>query len=568
MRRSRDRWVLLGLLALSAGLFFARLGTPGLFDADEPAYAQAAREMLESGDWVTPRFNGQPRFDKPVLFYWLIVLAYRVFGIGEFAVRCWSALAGVGLVLVLAGAARRRFGPPADLWTGLVFATTLLTALLARAAVTDMLLTLFVAGAVLLGLEALGAPTPQAARRPALLGWGAAALAVLVKGPIGLLVPALALVPALWILRELAAWRRLVPWQGPLLLAALAGPWYALALGANGWAFVEGFVLKHHVTRYVGVVSSHAGPLWFYLPVLLVGFFPWSGYLPRALWRAWRVARARQAATPGDRLLLVSACWAVGLLLFFSLAGTKLPSYLFPAFPALALLVGNDLARAGREAGSRGAGEAGKRPAPASAAPVAPPGWLARLGAWLIGVTGIGLAAALAALPLLLDRLRPLSRGVLDGAVVSPALPIGLAAWLLLGTLLALGRRGPARSAILAGTMVGLILAAGLLVGPQAYAVVQAPLREFALAARHALPAGEPVVVYGLNAPTIVFYADRRVLPLGPGDPAAIPRIEGMVRSGRPVAVITRQVHAPALESIPGLSRRASRGGYAFFSSR
>jgi 4-amino-4-deoxy-L-arabinose transferase-like glycosyltransferase len=339
--RRRRIAILLILLLVSGSLFFFRLGTPGLFDADEPAYAQAAREMLETGDWITPHFNGQPRFDKPILFYWLIILSYRVFGITEFAVRFWSALAAVLLVLTVAWGARRWFGPPADLWAGLAFATNLLTALLARAAVTDMLLTLFVTVAILAGVEAFS--DSRQGRRWAAWGWAAMGLAVLVKGPVGLVIPAMALGGMLLAFRELrAGLERLCPWQGPVLFVAIAAPWYVLVLAANGWAFVEGFLIKHHFTRYAGVISSHAGPLWFYLPVVLVGFFPWSGFLPRALWQAGRVIRrsASGGREPADRLLVTCACWAAGVFLFFSLAGTKLPSYLFPAFPALSLLVG------------------------------------------------------------------------------------------------------------------------------------------------------------------------------------------------------------------------------------
>ena len=165
-------------------------------------------------------------------------------------------------------------------------------------------------------------------------------LAVLVKGPVGLVIPGMALGGALLVLRELRRGLiRLLPWQGLALFAAITFPWYVLVLAANGWAFVQGFVIKHHVTRYTGVVSSHAGPLWFYLPVALVGFFPWSGFLPRAIWQAGAVARGREPRERADRLLLACACWAIGVFIFFSFAGTKLPSYLFPAFPAMALLV-------------------------------------------------------------------------------------------------------------------------------------------------------------------------------------------------------------------------------------
>jgi len=337
-RRQRIAIVLI-LLLVSGTLFFFRLGTSGLFDADEPAYAQAAREMLETGDWVTPHFNGRPRFDKPILFYWLITLSYRVFGVTEFAVRAWSALAGVLLVILVAWAAGRTFGPPADLWAGLALTTNFLTPLLARAAVTDMLLTLFVTTAILAGLEAL--QKSRSTKWWAGLLWAAMGLALLVKGPVGVVIPVLALGGLLLFLRE--RWRafaRLVPWEGPVLFAVLALPWYGLVLAANGWAFVEGFIIKHHITRYTGIVSSHAGPIWFYLPVLLIGFFPWSGFLPSALWTAGRAARWRQTGRPTDRLLVACACWVIGVFVFFSFAGTKLPSYLFPAFPALALLVG------------------------------------------------------------------------------------------------------------------------------------------------------------------------------------------------------------------------------------
>ena len=142
-------------ILLAGTLFFFRLGATGLFDADEPAYAEAAREMLVRADWVTPTFNGQLRPDKPILFYWLLIASYRVFGMTSFAVRCWSALAGVGLTLLVCGAARRWLGRPADLWAPLVFVTAPLTALLGRAGVTDMVLTFWMCCSMFAGLSAL-----------------------------------------------------------------------------------------------------------------------------------------------------------------------------------------------------------------------------------------------------------------------------------------------------------------------------------------------------------------------------------------------------------------------------
>ena len=562
--------ILLILLIVSSTLFFFRLGTPGLFDADEPAYAQAAREMLEAGDWITPHFNGLPRFDKPILFYWLITLSYRAFGQTEFAVRFWSALAAVILVLIIARAARRWFGPHADLLAGLAFTTNLLTALLARAAVTDMLLTLFVTLAILAGVEAL--QVPASGKGWATMGWAAMGLAVLVKGPIGLLIPAMVLIGTLWIFRELrSGLTRLLPWQGLTLFAAITLPWYLLVLAADGWAFVQGFVIKHHIARFTGVISSHGGPLWFYFPVVLVGFFPWSGFLPRAIWLACAVAHGRKACERADRLLVACACWVTGVFIFFSFAGTKLPSYIFPAFPPLALLVG-------------AAGISNFKPttddrAVASDDPLSvvrcqfsirqsqPPRWLDGLAAWILGISGGILALGFAMVPWILEVVRPRAGGILNGV----SAPVGLAWWLAglvaIGTVGSFLMREPKRRAVtLAAMMSLLILTAEGMVVPRVYAIVQGPLREFSTDARRILGGQGTLVVYGLNAPSVVFYANHRVTSFGVG-PDGVDRIRRLVDGGRPLLVITRIAHAPALDKVPGLYRLKARDGYAMYSS-
>ena len=563
------------LVLLASALFFLGLGIPGLFDADEPAYAGAAREMLERGDWVTPYFNGQPRFDKPILFYWLILLSYRVFGITEFAVRFWSAFAGVGLVALLWQAARRRMGDEAAVWTGVAFSANLLTALLARAAVTDMLLTFFVTAAILAGLTAVE-QSDSTNRWPARGMWAAMALAALVKGPVGLLIPAMALGGCLVVFREVrSGLRRLLPWEGPVLFLLIAAPWYVLALSANGWAFVEGFVIKHHVTRYTGVVSSHAGPLWFYFPVVLVGFFPWSGFLPAALWRAAGTVRLRRAEAAGDRLMVTCLCWLVGLLVFFSLAGTKLPSYLFPAFPAMALLVGSAIAMSNvkpttdNRTMDRPVGRlsvVGSQFSIGSGRPV--PGWIAGMTPWLIGAIGGALALGLFLLPLIFDRVRPAARGVLDGVAAPTGIGWGLAALLLVGITAALAARGRWRPVLLAGTMCGLIWTAALAVAPTAYGIAQGALREFSEEAGRIVRPGDAVLVYGLNAPSIVFYADRRVRPIGAGAPGEVEAaVRALREAGRSAALITRSGLMPQLKDVPGLALRKSAGGYALYVS-
>ena len=559
--RQKRTATLLALLVLSGILFFFRLGTPHLFDADEPAYAEAAREMVRTGDWITPRFDGQPRFDKPILFYWLIALSYTLLGVTEFAVRLWSALAALALVFVLYRAGARWFGPRVGLLAGLAFTANFLSALLARAAVTDMLLTFFVTAAILAGIQALGAPAP-AARTWARLGWIAMSLAVLVKGPIGLVIPGMALGGSVFVLREVrAGLRRLFPWEGPALFLALAVPWFALVWSTNGWAFIQGFVIKHHLTRYTGVVSGHPGPIWFYLPVALVGFFPWSGYLPLALWRAVGAARRGKVREAADRVPVVCLCWFVGVFLFFSFAETKLPSYLFPAFPGMALLVGWEISNEKRTTDNRPTTNADDQ-----LSVVRCPFFIGSVAPWLIGVTGFILAGGLAAVPLFWEALRPAARGVLNG--VPP--PFGLAG--LLAGLLAAGTaggllaKGAWRVAVLAGMLVCLIFAAEVAVAPRAYAILQQSLYEYSRDAARILSTGDSVVTYGLNAPSIVFYADRHVIPLG-ADRGGTEELEAMLKSDRPIVVITRAVYVRDLDRLSGLFQIGVAGGYAAFSS-
>jgi 4-amino-4-deoxy-L-arabinose transferase-like glycosyltransferase len=559
----QDKARLLALLLFAGVLFFFQLGSVGLFDADEPAYAGAARTMLERGDWVTPQFNGRARFDKPILFYWLIALSDRLLGVSEFALRCWSALAGVGLVLLVARAGVRWFGERAGLTAGLALAANPLTVLLGRAGVTDMLLALCMTAGLLAALAALGEAPGWKSGRWVALAWAGMALAVLVKGPIGLLFPALVLGGTALVLREVRpTLRRLLPWWGPAIFLALAGPWYALVLAANGRAFIDGFVIKHHLDRYTGVISSHAGPLWYYLPVLLIGFFPWSAFVPRGLWAATLVARRRRAGTSAERVVVACAVWVAMVFLFFSLAATKLPSYLFPAFPALALLVG----ALGQPAGATVPGS-GSPSFPAGAVEPVPP-WLDGLALWLLG--GLGALQAIGAVlaPALLAAARPAARGVLDGVVIPAGLVGGVAGLFVLGTAAGLLARPAWRPAVLA-TMVGaLVLTAVLWIAPTVYEIQQGALREYAQEARRTLGPEGALVAYGLNAPSVVFYAHRIVTPLGSSSPEDAERLRRLVASGRPVLVIARAAEASRLAEVPGLEPARSRGGYVLYGSR
>jgi 4-amino-4-deoxy-L-arabinose transferase-like glycosyltransferase len=326
---------LLALMCLAlAGLLYA-LGAIPLLDVDEPRYAEAARQMLVTGDWITPVFNGALRFDKPPLFYWLIAGCYQVLGVTEQAARLPSALAAVGIGLGLVGFSRvalGRFLP--GVLAATVWATSLLPMGLARMSITDMTLCACLTG-TLMSLYAAAYQHP----RWWLLAGLFAGLGLLAKGPVGVVLPGLILLTdTLWTRR----WRPVFattyfPAAG-LLALALAAPWYGANLQRHGQLFLDALFL-HNITRYQDVVSGHAQPWWFYSVVALVGLLPWTAYLPLALRQCLAPGQHRAAGGKTPPLWRYLALWAGGTFLFFQVANTKLLTYILPMFPAMALLL-------------------------------------------------------------------------------------------------------------------------------------------------------------------------------------------------------------------------------------
>jgi 4-amino-4-deoxy-L-arabinose transferase-like glycosyltransferase len=548
-RRAREVGVVAVLTVLGLLLFFHRLGSLPLFDADEPTYAEAAREMLLSGDWITPHLNYQPLFDKPILFYWLIGVAYIGFGIGEFAARFWSAVFAIGLVLSIYLFGRQMLGPRGALIAALAFATNVGTATLARAAVTDMTLAFFMTW-TLFSFFAAYRSTGTSPLGYLFVAYLTMALAVLTKGPIGLLIPLVVI--GLFVLvrgRARATCSRLRPLAGFLLFAVVALPWYLLVLQANGWDFVQGFFVKHHLVRATGVVSGHRGPIYYFLPVAVLGFFPWSSLLPKAFGDLWSVrARLRGDLTAREETLLFAWLWFGVVFVLFSLSGTKLPSYIFPAFPALALLAG-----AGGEAllCEKGRAERG-----------------GTVFDWLVGGIACFLAVGFALLPLIAGEIR------LREAPNIPAFRLGPAPYLLsvlsaLGPALAVWsrrrRRGNVALAALAATMVMSILLAVQRVVPAVEESLQKALREFAHVARRELGPADHLVAYDLNAPSVVFYSRRQVVTVRKGQEAEFHTLAAS--SGR-ILIIAKAASEPRLMEVPDIFPLDRRGGYVLYSSR
>ena len=326
------------LLVLTAALLLLRLGSVPLLGPDEPRYVRVAVEMHRSGAWVTPTLAGEPWLEKPVLYYWLAGAAFSLFGEGEAAARLPSLLAGVLLVGATALFGARLYGRAAGLHAGFILATSLLFFAFGRAASMDMLLAALVTVAI--GLAALGV-LRIAGGLAIPVAWGFAGLATLAKGPIGLLLPALVLGVYIIATREWRLMRRLLSPAGIALFLLVALPWYALVYRAQGQAFVDVFLLNHNVQRFTSAVHHHSGPIYYYLPILVAGLFPWSGLILSA----FGAARPRRSAA--DAFVLV---WLIVPLVFFSAAGSKLPGYVLPCLTPLTLLMGRAAAELTRDA--------------------------------------------------------------------------------------------------------------------------------------------------------------------------------------------------------------------------
>jgi 4-amino-4-deoxy-L-arabinose transferase-like glycosyltransferase len=403
------------VLVLIAGvIFFTNLGGPKLWDEDEPRNAACAREMLERGDWVVPTFNYELRPQKPVLLYWLMMASYSVFGVNELAARLPSALMAMGTTLVTFHLGRLLFSVRVGLFGGLMMASCLMFGVAGRAATPDSCL-IFFAGLSLLAFVRQGSGfrvqvsgnvefvgSEQQGRRVndflprtwqgVLWVYVPMALAVLAKGPVGVVLPIAAIGLFLLLVDrgagdQAGSWLAVVKrtavrfictaWSmRPLILLAIvvtiAGPWYVLVGLRTDGEWIRSFFGTENLSRFRGAMEGHSGPVVYYVGAILVGFFPWSIVLPASVWFAVRDA----LRSPRNPSYLLLVCWAGIWIGVFSLAGTKLPSYVLPAYPALALMSGAFVDRWLKQ-------------------PACVPRWLMQTAWGSLAVVGIGILIAL-----------------------------------------------------------------------------------------------------------------------------------------------------------------------------
>ncbi|MBN3960513.1 glycosyltransferase family 39 protein [Nostoc sp. NMS8] len=401
VKRTVDRWFnkiaknpalsltvsILWLMVVGWIAFGWNLGNIGLIDETEPLFAEASRQMFVTGDWITPFFNGDTRFDKPALIYWCQAIAYHLIGVNEWAVRLPSAIAAFGLVCLAFYTIQwyltkqdelEQVSRPTRRYLISFIAAALMalnpeTIIWARTGVSDMLLTGCMASALLCfflgyageegsrrqGAGEQGDEGDEATRRIAIPNaqspmphalfpnkWYLAfyvliAGAILTKGPVGIVLPGLIVAAfLLYVGKVREVLREIRLFVGILIILGLSVPWYALVIWRNGWNYINSFFGYHNLERFTEVVNGHSAPWYFYFAIVLLGFAPYSVYLPASIIRLkfWQRSHWRSLER-FQQFGLFAWFWFACIFVFFCIAVTKLPSYVLPLMPAAAILV-------------------------------------------------------------------------------------------------------------------------------------------------------------------------------------------------------------------------------------
>jgi 4-amino-4-deoxy-L-arabinose transferase-like glycosyltransferase len=468
------------LLLLAALTFFAGLGRGGITDSDEAFYAESAREMVASGDWLTPHYNHEPRFQKPVLYYWLTSATYLVTGPTEFGARLWAALAGLGLVLVTAAAGRRWYDESTGLLAGAIVATNFGYFTIARMALPDLPLTF----CITLAIWAAMVSTLESERSPrkfVLLAAAGLGLGFLMKGPVGLIIPLTVIIPVLALERRSIALTPIDIVLGFAVMMAIAMPWYLMMWATHGNAYLQSFFVGDNFERFATDRFNDPRPWWFYLPVVAGGLLPWT---PLALtWLGPITAflrRRREIHTIDLRLLM----WAILPLLFYTVSVGKQPRYVLPVLPPLALLLASSIV----ERTQQWRGLDGARSLPRRALPVV-------VGSLLSG-------AFLCALGVLLFRAQPLLINVQPAyTTIAAWVIVTMGALVILTAVTRQWRLAPGVLAVAAAITLPTIQYGALSSGGDD--TVQQMAR---LVAQHRAGA-EPVGTYGVFVRNLVFYS-------------------------------------------------------------
>ena len=479
--------ITLPLVLLAALTFFAGLGRGAITDSDEAFYAESAREMVVSGDWITPSYNYEPRFQKPVLYYWVTAATYLIFGATEMAARWWAAMAGFGLVLVTAACGRRWYDESTGLLAGAIVATTFGYFSIGRMALPDLPLTFCITLAIWAALVAT-LEQERSPRKWVLLAALALGLGALTKGPVGLIIPALVIVPVLLIERRSIALTPSDIALGFIVLVAVAVPWYVVMWIRHGSDYLQGFFVGDNLARFATDRFNDPRPWWFYLPVVAGGLLPWT-----ALALVWLgpvtqfLRRRRDVGTIDLRLLM----WAALPLAFYTVSVGKQPRYVLPVLPPLALLLASSLVERTQE----WRGLDGTRSRPRRATPVV-------VGSHLSGVFFLALGG-------LLYRAQPLLINVRPAYTIGAAIAIAAGGLLVIAVALSKAwRAAPAMVALAAALTLVAIQYGALSRGGDD------TVRQMAYLVQQQRTGVEPVGTYGVFVRNLVFYAEMKTTDL------------------------------------------------------
>lgn len=542
------------VLLVASMTFFSYLGDYPLFNPDEGLYAEPAREMLVTGEYITTLLNYVVRFTKPPLVIWLMALSYKIFGPNEFAARFFCAASGLILVAITYLFTRKYISWKAALIAGLSLATAPLFVGTAREAITDMPLSLFIGGAVMSFFHGFR----QKKRSFSILGYVLVGLAVMTKGPVGAVLP-LAIMFAYHALHlELrAAWKYYRPVLGLLIVLAIAAPWFVVEIWITKGAYYQEFLVRENFQRFTSVVD-HKGAWWYHLAALAGGMFPWSLFIPSAvvfaltpqlkeikqraagvrathgiapawlrpdLWLHSESIRRGDAGT--DPTLLFCALWLAITVAFFSMSVSKLLPYTVPAFPAAAILaaayIENRIV-------------AGKRL------------WLAVPAATLAGAGALALYVVPGALRSLHD-MPPGLPGILQMVL---GFLIGTSVVVLLLTQL---KSAQPAFVVFAGSVLALYVIFGATILNAVSNQWEGPIPWLS---SFASLSGEPIVVYHMRKPSVPFYALRKVLV-----PADAEQMKALNTQLPHAFVIARQDDRRFLSQLPDMRLQTQSGIFA-----
>ena len=326
------------LVVVYALLWFGTLNYRHLIPSDEGRYAEIAREMLVTGDWVTPRYNGYKYFEKPPLQIWATATAFNIFGVGDWQARLWTALTGFLTIVFIGFTGARIYSSRAGWLAAVALASSPMWVIGGHINSLDMGLSAFLVAALCSLLLAQTSSNKTYSRNWMWACWAFMALATLSKGVIGVAIPGMVFAVYSITAWDWKIWKRLHIISGSILFLAITAPWFVLIAQRNP-EFLEFFFIHEHLQRFTQTAHSRTGPIYFFLPLLLLGFLPWIAQVPGAIAQTWR---ERNREFSSGWLL---TCWFVVILGFFSISQSKLPGYIIPLFPALALIVGSQLDR-------------------------------------------------------------------------------------------------------------------------------------------------------------------------------------------------------------------------------